>query len=108
MTPPLAALGNPGAHCFRQAFGMDAKTRFENTRGDKKCVIELGLAGEVANTKKLSSQSSGQGPRSVPIMTSTRSLWANTNSVRPHDTMTAYDAANFLPLPNQRTRIELV
>jgi hypothetical protein len=37
MTLPLAALGEPGAHCFRQAFRMDAKTRFENTCGDKKC-----------------------------------------------------------------------
>ncbi len=48
---PLAALGEPNAHCFRQAFWMDAKTRFENTFGDRKCVIELGLAGEVAHTK---------------------------------------------------------
>lgn len=35
-------------------------------------------------------------------------FWTNTKSVQPHDTMTAYDAANFLPLPNQRTRINLV
>ena len=32
---------------------MDGKTRFEKTLGNGKCVIELGLAGEVAHTKIL-------------------------------------------------------
>jgi hypothetical protein len=37
MTLPFGALREPGAHCFRQAFGMDAKIRFENTFGNRKC-----------------------------------------------------------------------
>lgn len=51
--PPLAlaSLGEPGAHGFRQAFGLDAVTRFDETFGNGECVVKLGLAGEVAHTK---------------------------------------------------------
>ena len=80
MTLPFAALREPGAHCFCQAFGMDAKTRFKNTRGDRKCVIELGLASEVAHTQ-IVKPIEGTGTAVSADMTSTRSLWANTKSV---------------------------
>jgi hypothetical protein len=51
--PPLAlaTLGEPGAHGFCQALGLDAETRFEEAFGNRECVIKLGLAGEVAHAK---------------------------------------------------------
>jgi hypothetical protein len=44
-------LGEPGAHGFREAFRLDAVTRFDEAFGDGKCIVKLGLAGEVAHTK---------------------------------------------------------
>ena len=47
----LATLGEPGAHGFRQALGLDAKTGFQEAFGKRQCVIKLGFSGEVAHTK---------------------------------------------------------
>jgi hypothetical protein len=47
----LATLGEPGAHGFRQALGLDAVTRFDEAFGKRKRVVKLGLAGKVAHTK---------------------------------------------------------
>jgi hypothetical protein len=47
----FAPLGEPSAHRFRQALGLDAETRFEEAFGDRECVIKLGLAREVPHAK---------------------------------------------------------
>src|SRR5207237_8477786 len=47
----LAAPGEPGSHGFRQAFGLYAGTRFEETTSDRARVAEFGLACEVPHTE---------------------------------------------------------
>jgi hypothetical protein len=51
LSPALAALGEPGAHGFRQAPGLNAKARFHETFCKGKRVVEFGLAGEITHTK---------------------------------------------------------
>jgi hypothetical protein len=44
-------LGEPGAHGLGQAFGLNAKARFDETFGKRQCVVKFSFAGKIAHTK---------------------------------------------------------
>jgi hypothetical protein len=102
----LATPGEPGAHGFRQALRLDAVTRFDETYGNRKRVVKLGLAREVAHTKIVE-----------PFERAWLALGAyedvDTQLLSEHEASIAnaapprQPAPNSLLRPNQRTRIEL-
>jgi hypothetical protein len=103
----FSALGEPAAHCFRQAFRIDSKARLQKAVGNRKCVIELGLAGEVVHTKIVKPiERTGTAVSAYNDVDAQLLSEYEVSIARTHGD--AYDAANSLPLPNQRTRIELV
>jgi len=83
---------------------MDAKTRFEKALGNRKCVIELGLARKVAHTKIV--QPIERTGTAVCTSDDVDAQLLSEHEVNiPATHGAAYDAANSLPLPNQRIRI---
>ena len=78
---------------------MDAKTRFDQALGKSRCVIELGLAGEVAHTKIVQPIERTGTAVSAYNDVDAQLLSEHEVSIARH-LRAAYDAANSLPLPN--------
>jgi hypothetical protein len=106
----LAPPGEPSSHGFRQAFGFYAGTRFEEAVGKRERIVKLRLAGEVAHTEIVKPIEGAGAPLgthddfdaelvSEHESSITRGSWGKRTSPAP---------ANFLPLTNERTRINFV
>lgn len=105
----LAAPGEPRGHGFREAFGFYAGTGFEEALGNRKRVVKLRLAGEVAHTEIVKPIEGAGAPLGTHHDFDAELVSEHESSI----TGGSWDkgtsrTANFLPLPNERTRIKFV
>jgi hypothetical protein len=101
----LATLSEPGAHGFRETFRLDAETRFQETFSNRKCVIKLGLAGEIAHTKIVKPIERARTAFALHDEFDAQLLSVHEASITCPAARKARAAPNSLLLPNQRTRI---